>query len=248
MDGERRQKTPRAAGMYSDTVLFRIDSAVRYRHGQTGRSASTTQRNDRTARDLPAYRGAVRSASWRDRTTSLCERHHGHADDLPTAMGHPQRPHRQPSRHRHRQHRPQRRAEDDRRAARRPGREPEPAGMGDQLLHPGIRRAAVHLRGHRRPDRPQAHAHDRPGPVRDRLAAVRLLPLARSADLRARGDGPGRRGRHAADAVDHLQRFRAAGAGRGPSASGPRPSESASQSARCSPACCWPTSGGARSS
>jgi hypothetical protein len=45
---------------------------------------------------------------------SACERHHGQPNDLPTALGHPQRPHRQPSRHRHRQHRAQRRPEDDR--------------------------------------------------------------------------------------------------------------------------------------
>ena len=81
--------------------------------------------------------------------------------------------------------------------------------MGDQLLHAGLRRAAVHVRRRRRQDRPQAHAHDRAGAVRHRLAAVGLRADARAAHLRPGRDGPGRRRGHAADAVHHLQRLRA---------------------------------------
>ena len=49
--------------------------------------------------------------------------------------------------------------------------------------------------------------------VRHRLAGLRLLALAGPADRGPRGDGPGRRGGHAADAVHHRQRLRARRAG-----------------------------------
>ncbi len=81
--------------------------------------------------------------------------------------------------------------------------------MGHQLLHAGLRRPALHVRRHRRQGRSQAHAHDRAGAVRDRVAAVGLRADARAADLRAGRDGPGRRRGHAADALHHLQRLRA---------------------------------------
>src|ERR1700761_1294083 len=54
----------------------------------------------------------------------------------------------------------------------RHGRQPVTAGMGDQLLHARLRRAAVHLWRGRRPDRPQARAHGRAGAVRPRLAVL----------------------------------------------------------------------------
>ena len=101
------------------------------------------------------------------------ERHH--ALTSPPPLDHPRRAHHQPVGDRHRQHGPERRAQDHRRAeASRARRHPEPARMGDQLLHAGVRRAPVHVRCDRGPGRAQAHAHDRPGRVRAVLAALRL--------------------------------------------------------------------------
>ena len=69
----------------------------------------------------------------------------------------------------------------------RTGRHPERAGVGDQLLHPRLRRAALHRRPARRPARPQEGAARRPRRLRHRLGARRLRPArpANSSRFRA---------------------------------------------------------------
>ena len=69
----------------------------------------------------------------------------------PRTVGDPRRAGDQPARRRPRQHHPQRRPAHPRRPGARPRRQPGRAGVGHQLLHPGLRRPAVHLRRARRP-------------------------------------------------------------------------------------------------
>jgi hypothetical protein len=92
-------KIGRAAGIDSDTVAFRIDSAAR----------------------VPSRDGAC---SGRASRFQVLEGAHGHVYDSAQAMGHPRRPRRWPARHRHRQHRTQRRAQDHREPGGRPRGQP----------------------------------------------------------------------------------------------------------------------------
>ena len=78
------------------------------------------------------------------------------------------------------------------------GRHPGRAGVGDQLLHAGLRRAAVHLRRARRPARPQAL------PAASAWSLFGLASLLSAyaqtpgpADRGPRADGHRRRGHHA---------------------------------------------------
>ena len=93
----------------------------------------------------------------------------------PAPLEDPRRARREPRRRRPRQHGPQRRAQDD---PGGPRRHAEPAHLGDQRLHAGLRLAAVHVGRARRPVRPQAHPHHRAHAVRAGLGAhrVRLQP------------------------------------------------------------------------
>ena len=84
--------------------------------------------------------------------------------------------------------------------------------------------------------------------VRPGLAAVGVRADPRAADRRPRPDGHRRRRDHAGHAVDHLQRLRPPGAGPGDRRLGRRGRPRPWRSARSSAACCWSTSGGARSS
>src|SRR5215475_9285346 len=108
---------------------------------------------------------------------------HGFRGSSAAAVADPQRADHQPGGDRAGQHDPQRGTQDDLRAAVRARREPEPARMGHQFLHAGLRRAAVHLRRHRRPDRPPPDADHRHGLVRPLVARFLLRADAGSAGL-----------------------------------------------------------------
>src|SRR6516164_8394922 len=64
----------------------------------------------------------------------------GATAEAPAPVDHTRRPDHQPDGDRAGQHRPERRAQDHRRAGGGPGRQPEPARVGDQLVHAGVRR------------------------------------------------------------------------------------------------------------
>ena len=93
----------------------------------------------------------------------------------------------------------------------RPRGDPGRAGLGDQRVLVGLRRAAVHVGRARRPLRPSAHPGAGPCAVRDRLVAVRVRPDADPADRGARIARDRWRLGAAGDPVDHHRHLPAAG-------------------------------------